>query len=1130
MSNIDYKIKKFLRKKLFFSTNAGLINFLVISSVIWLSSLLVDVIFYFSESTRWLVLIINSGLTIYVFYRFLISYILDYLKIERKKNYSPITKEIGQSFPEIADRLTNVYQLQNLSKSSSSDNLRNYAIKKFGEEIKSIDFSSKLKFSNFTLPRHVILLISVASIITTLLLHDPILFSLKRVLVPYKNFTEIPKYEFQISPGNKTIIAGESINIYAKYSGPNLSECLLQIRPSAKSKWQTIIMSMDENNYYVAKLDHVANQLIYRIKGKVDIKRSWSDKLISDEFTINSLIPPLLSDLQIEIIPPKYTKLPVRFLNRNIGDCSAYPGSILKISAMVNKEIKKADIIFSDSTSVSMAVRDTKVNSKYKVHNPVNYQFKVIDLDNVPNQNPIEYSITTLEDYHPTVNIIEPEKEIEMIPDAAVNLQIEANDDFGFSDIKLYYQILTNNDFAEDSTYTQIKLPFQISNLKYFLQNYLWNISVLPVGFDETIKYYVVAWDNDQINGPKSNRTNYYYIHFPSLEQLFDEFADAGRENIRKTEDLAEESENLKKELEKINRELKREEIIDWEKKKEIESTLQKQKEINEKLKQLQQDLEKAIEKLAKKNLLSPEILQKYQQLQQLFQEIASPELLNAMQELQKSFENLDKKEVSRALNNIKINQEQFKQNLERTLELFKKVQLEQEIDRLVQLAKSLLEKQNEISENLDETSALNDENKRAITEKQNKQSESLNQLEKSIEDILKDMSFQSYEKAWQDMEEAYEIINKPNMISKMKTLKKQISQGQKRNAHQNSKNLGKQLEALVNKLQQSQKNMVNQDKNQIMAKMKRSTTNLLNLSKNEESLMQDTKNISNFSDRFREIAQSQQSVSENMSRVIKEIIDLSKETFFLSPQLSKALGRSQNNMRNGLKALEERNKGNASKFQIQAMASLNQAVIEMQNSMQMMSQSNSARGFEQFMKRMQQMSGQQGQLNKQSLDLMQGKGNSGTFTLEQQGEMARMAATQQALRKSLEQLNEEMGERSDVLGRMDKVTEDMEKVAKDLESLKIDRKTIERQQRILSRMLDAQRSVREREYSRQRKAEVGKIYARKRPSADMDTLDEKKEKLRKELKQALDEGYSIDYEKLIEEYFRKLNSELEKK
>ena len=72
--------------------------------------------------------------------------------------------------------------------------------------------------------------------------------------------------------------------------------------------------------------------------------------------------------------------------------------------------------------------------------------------------------------------------------------------------------------------------------------------------------------------------------------------------------------------------------------------------------------------------------------------------------------------------------------------------------------------------------------------------------------------------------------------------------------------------------------------------------------------------------------------------------------------------------------------------------------------------------------------------------------------------------------------------------------------------------------------MLDAQKSVREREISRKRKAESGKEYARKIPSDLLNSEDKEKIETGKSLQEALKEGYTPDYEKLIEEYFRKLN------
>jgi hypothetical protein len=282
---------------------------------------------------------------------------------------------------------------------------------------------------------------------------------------------------------------------------------------------------------------------------------------------------------------------------------------------------------------------------------------------------------------------------------------------------------------------------------------------------------------------------------------------------------------------------------------------------------------------------------------------------------------------------------------------------------------------------------------------------------------------------------------------------------------------------------------------------------------------------LSRYSDSFPETAEQQQQIIENMTNVTKDIIDLSHETFYISPQMSKSMGSAHRNMRKSISELENRRQRSAGNAQIQSMAGLNEAIIQMQNSMQMAAESNSALGFEQYLQQMQQMAKQQGQLNAESLNLFQG--NQGKMSLQEQGQMQRMAAQQRALQKSLEKLSEGMQNRSDVLGDLNHMTNEMGEVVEELQQLKLDRKTIERQQKILSRMLDAQKSVQQKEYSKKRLAEVGKDYMRRSPSDPKDAEDKKLKQLSRDLLRALQEGYSRDYEKLIEAYFRALNTDV---
>jgi hypothetical protein len=78
----------------------------------------------------------------------------------------------------------------------------------------------------------------------------------------------------------------------------------------------------------------------------------------------------------------------------------------------------------------------------------------------------------------------------------------------------------------------------------------------------------------------------------------------------------------------------------------------------------------------------------------------------------------------------------------------------------------------------------------------------------------------------------------------------------------------------------------------------------------------------------------------------------------------------------------------------------------------------------------------------------------------------------QEAVRKSLEQLNKEAqagGEQKNMLGDLDKIAEEMKEVVQNLTQNNVNPETLRKQERILSRLLDASKSMRERDYEKKR-------------------------------------------------------------
>ena len=135
---------------------------------------------------------------------------------------------------------------------------------------------------------------------------------------------------------------------------------------------------------------------------------------------------------------------------------------------------------------------------------------------------------------------------------------------------------------------------------------------------------------------------------------------------------------------------------------------------------------------------------------------------------------------------------------------------------------------------------------------------------------------------------------------------------------------------------------------------------------------------------------------------------------------------------------------------------------------------------------------------------------------------MQQLQKQQQALKEGLEQLLNEMpGSENTGLG---KASEDMEEVINDFKRKQVDRRTQEKQQQILSRMLDSQKSLTQKDFSNDRKSEShlgGAIYDN--PNEIPQNYGEEEILLINAMESALKEGHSKEYQEIIKLYFYNL-------
>jgi hypothetical protein len=240
--------------------------------------------------------------------------------------------------------------------------------------------------------------------------------------------------------------------------------------------------------------------------------------------------------------------------------------------------------------------------------------------------------------------------------------------------------------------------------------------------------------------------------------------------------------------------------------------------------------------------------------------------------------------------------------------------------------------------------------------------------------------------------------------------------------------------------------------------------------------------------------------------------------------------------MEQSTKQLAERNSGGAAQNQGKAMGSMNRSIMQMQNELGKMQGQGEGQGEGQgqqpggqgqgFMQQLQQAAMQQQMINQSMQQMMQGQGQQqGGMSQAQREQMGRLAGQQAAVQRSLDELNKEQEKsgKKQALGDLGQIAKEMQEIISDMQSGDISPETLQRQEKILSRLLDASRSTRERDFKKKRKGNSGQNYVRESP----ENLQEiPKEELLKQLLQSVQQEYSKDYKLLILKYFDALKEE----
>jgi len=1031
----------------------------------------------------------------------------------RKPSFDALALQVEKRFPLLKNLLVNAVQLSTRKdgREGYSIELTAAAIQQAEEACRDLDFGQAVPKRPWAVALGEI---GVGGIVLLLLLLGFPSQS-TRAFSQFLNLKAVQQAEAQailkIEPGNGRVAKGQSFGIRVVVEGKTVREASVHRRTEGGT-WEEAKATPLAANRFEHSYESVMEPFEYYVT---------TGRLTSEHYRVSVSVRPVVAQFKLKAIYPSYAKVPPQEMPEGAGDVTALVGTVVEVSGRANISLASATLALNDSTQVTLKPDGSHFTGKFVVRKDATYCFDVSDSVGEKNEDPPEYRITAIPDESPGIRIAQPGRDVYLPEGLVVPLTLEAHDDFGLTRMALKVSKGAGEQGskgAEEKTVPIADLKGRVADTALVFS---WDLNDIGLLAGEEAVYYAEVYDNDEVSGPKRGVSQTYRVRFPTVQEMYAQSQEEQKEALVDLQGSLPAQEELRKEIERISQALKTEKNLTWEKKQEIEQSLKRQEELLKELEKTSQGLQQAAEKAERSPLVDMETVQKLQEVQRLMSEVMTEEMRKALQKLQEAMQKADPKMVQEALKNLRLTQEELKQRLDKTIALLKDVQLEQKLKEAANKANDLLTRQQALKE-----AAKQSEKKElpALAPKQKELKNEAKQLSKDLKS-LSDSLKASHPQVADSLAQLSQEMEGDSLSGAMEQAANDLSNQQPQQAMRNQEKAERSLSKLSQGIKSAQNKKVGQDKKALAEKMRNAMKDLLYLSEKQNELNQKMGNVASNPTADKDaLAKEQQDLQAGAKKVADQLAEAGQKTMFLTPEIMRQMGGSLSKMGQAQQQLQKGNAGGAQQNGKDAQQGLNQTVMSLMDAMGRMQASGSASGLKEALEQMAGLSQQQEGVNQGTQGLMPIPGE-GQLSLQQRAEMARLSAEQSAIGKGMRDVQRSLegGGESGLQGRTEEIAKDMEKVAEDLKTRKVDRQTIERQQKILTRLLDAQRSVRERDMTERRKSEVAKPYEPKPPKPLPGDLGDQQKKIREALLKALKEGYPPEYEELIRAYFKAL-------
>jgi hypothetical protein len=857
----------------------------------------------------------------------------------------------------------------------------------------------------------------------------------------------------------------------------------------------------------------------------------------------------------LQLIYPSYLNKTNETVS-NSGDLQIPQGT--KVNWVFNtKNTDHLQLRFSDSLATPVRNTENQFNFSRRFMQSNSYTIKASNKFVGVSPDSVNYSINVVPDQYPIIDVSE---KADSLNPRTIYFSGQIKDDYGFSSLFFHYKKFGTDSSGKKSessgTYPVSFNKGQISQA-YF---YFFDASQFKLQPGDKIEYFFEVRDNDGVNGAKSSKTQIMAFKAPTKEELNESTAKNNTEIKKDLEESIKKAKQLQKDVNELSKKINDKKQLGYEEKKKLEEMLKKQNELKNQIENIKEENKINNQQQNEFNQVDENILEKQKQLEQLFENIMTPEMKKLFEELSKMMEKLDKNEVQQKLDELKLTNKDLEKELDRNLEAFKHLELEQKMMQAMEKLEELKNKEDELNKATENNDNKNkdDKNSKDLEQKQQEIQKEFDKLKEDLKDIEKKNSELEEPKSLPKLEQ------KQNEVSKeMQNSSQQLGKNNKKDASKSQKNASEKMQEMMDEMEKAMEEEEEQQEEENAQTLRQILENLLNLSFAQEELMKLLPKTRIDNPQYVKIPQQQNKLKDDSKIIEDSLLALSKRAPQISALVNREISAINMNMDKTVKALAERNTGESGMRMQSTMTSvnnlallLNESLEQMQKQMKEKKQQKSKPGSgkckkpgsgdkpspSQSMPNMRQLQQQLNQQLQQLKDAMEKGQKPGDKPGDKNGQkpgskpgqnpggmnlmpgsseqLAKLAAQQEALRRQMEALMEKMKNKGKNPGG--DIANMMEQTEKDIVNKQISNETMKRQQEILTRLLESEKAEKEREQDEQRKSNEAKNENISNPGRFLEYKRLKEKEL--ELLNTVPPSLTPYYKEKVNNYFNSVN------